>query len=209
MAPVDGSSTKRRYQNSRRMSRNTRFKYADSPRRTLYVVTGVVKSKSWTLGSFYNGLDGCEILVRRRSSGDGIDPCTYKWMYEVNVDDQQGPQNNNYVNQTVIIKGFKLTMWNGWLPIVEMMGSSTLASARTLAGITSDLLRYPSSWVKRTGKSYFDVVKPSSTQIVHSCGLFPVSARRSVPEIISGLYHFSDYCMCKDKVSCSLLTLRT
>lgn len=90
---------------------------------TLYLVTGVFKSKSWTLGSFYNGSQGDEILVHRgpcdRSGTDHTDLFMYDWECEINVDDQEGPQNNTYINQTVLIKGFKMTVRWDWLPVIQ------------------------------------------------------------------------------------------
>ena len=124
----------------------------------LYLVTGVVKSKSWTLGSFSNGSDGSEILVRRRSndgdSSNGADHFMYHWVCAVNVDDQDGPQNNNYVNQTVFIKGFRMTVRGGWFPIVELAEWSDSWFARVLASVCSTLLQQP--WVTRASKSYSD-----------------------------------------------------
>ena len=85
----------------------------------LYLVTGVVKSKSWTLGSFCNGSGGSEIFVRRSSSNvNGT--FTYQWVSETNVDNQQGPQNNHYLNQTVLLKGFKIMRKGGWLPSIAL-----------------------------------------------------------------------------------------
>ena len=137
---------------------------------TLYLVTAVVKSKSWTLGSFYNGSDGSEILVRRWSSGghssDGTDPFMYDWVCEANVDDREGPQNNNYVNQTVLIKGFTMTLREGLFPIVELAEWSDSWFARILARMCSTLFRQ--QWVTRTSKSYPDVKEHLSTRIVYS-----------------------------------------
>ena len=143
----------------------------------LYLVTGVVKSKSWTLGSFYNGSPGSEILVQRRSSGgdssNGTDDFMYDWVCAVNVDDQDGPQNNNYVNQTVLIKGFRMTVKEGLFPPVELGEWGDSWFARVLASICSTLLQQP--WVTRASKSYSDVEDHLSTRTMCSRRTQPVS----------------------------------
>ena len=75
------------------------------------------KSKSWTLGSFCDASRKSEILVTRPCNSAGIS--IYKWKYQSNVDDQQGPKDNFYFNQTVLVQGFKMTMRKGWLPWSE------------------------------------------------------------------------------------------
>ena len=152
----------------------------------LYLLTGVVKSKSWTLGSFSNGSDDSEILVRRRSSGgdssNGTDHFMYNWVCAVNVDDRDGPQNNNYVNQTVFIKGFRMTVKGGWFPIVEFAEWSDWWFARVLASMCSTLLRQ--QWVTRTSKSHSDIKEHLSTRTIingsQSCDFGPTSAVRNI-----------------------------
>ena len=177
---------------------------------TLYLVTSVVKSKSWTLGSFYSGLDGCEILVRRRSSGgdsnDHTGPCMYQWVHELNVDDQQGPQNNSYFNQTVFINGFRMTVREGLFPLVELGEWGDSWFARVLASICSTLLRGP--WVTRASKSYSDVREHLSTQTAYSRRTQPVSERHSVSEFLAGLYRYSGRYTCTDKLSFSRVITR-
>ena len=144
---------------------------------TLYLVTGVVKSKSWTLGSFHNGSDGRKILVHRCSSGGdsngGTDPFMYDWVCEVNVDDQEGPRNNNYVNQAVLIKGFRMTVKEGLFPSAELGGWGDSWFARVLGSVYSTLLGRP--WVTRASKSYSDVEEHLSTRIVYSRRTQPIS----------------------------------
>ena len=147
-------------------------------RDTLCLVTEVYKSKSWTLGSFYGGHRGGEILVHRRSS-HSTGTFTYHWESDVNMDCQMGPENNDYLNQTVLMNGFKITMRAYLLPIVEWAEWSQPRFAHVLGRMTSNLLRH--HWVTQTGKPYSNVMKPSSIQIVHSCGFYPVSARSSIP----------------------------
>ena len=85
---------------------------------TLYLITAVFKSNSWTLGSFHHGSHGEEILIHRRSC-DRAGFSTYHWKSESNVDNPVPPRNNDYLNQAVFLKGFKVTVrWN-WLPMVE------------------------------------------------------------------------------------------
>ena len=109
-------------------------------RGTLFLVTGVFKSKSWTLGSFYGGYRGAEIVVYRRSSRD-TGTFMHYWEYETNVHAKQGPPDNNYYNQTVLISAFKLTSRNGWLPVVERVAQSMQSFPYVLAKMTSSLLR--------------------------------------------------------------------
>ena len=143
----------------------------------LYLVTGVVKSKSWTLGSFYNGSHGSEIFVHRQSRGGdssgGTDPFMYEWVCEVNVDDRDGPQHNNYVNQTVLIKGFRMTVREGLFPPVQLEGWGNSWFARALASMCLTLLRGP--WVTRASKSYPDVRERLSTRTAFSRRTQPVS----------------------------------
>ncbi|KAH0828722.1 hypothetical protein J3R83DRAFT_3133 [Lanmaoa asiatica] len=75
-------------------------------RDSLYLVTGLYKTRSWTLGSFHKGSLGEKILVDRNVTGGEA----YKWMPAFEVDYRPGPQNNSYENQTVLIKGFRMTV---------------------------------------------------------------------------------------------------
>ena len=74
---------------------------------TLYLITAMVKSKSWTSGSFHYGFRGSKIFVHRQLCGDSV---SYDWICEAGVDDPVTPINNSYLNQTVFIKGFKMTV---------------------------------------------------------------------------------------------------
>ena len=91
------------------MSQDAHLDGADMPKKdSLYLLTAVYKSKSWTLGSFRDASKGSEILVTRPCDSTGIS--MYKWQYQSNVDDQQGPKNNFHFNQTVLVQGFNMTM---------------------------------------------------------------------------------------------------
>ena len=103
------------------------------------------KSKSWTLGSFYGASKGSEILVTRPCDSAGIS--MYKWQYQSNVDDQQGPEGNSYLNQTVLVQGFKMTTRKGWLPVDEWSEWSDWWFARILAKLC---LAMSPQWLTRT-----------------------------------------------------------
>ena len=117
---------------------------------TLYLVTAVFRSKSWTLGSFYKGSNDCAILVNQLPRGSP-DPFMYDWVCEVNMDDKEGPKNNDYLNQTVLIKGFKITMRWDWLPVVERLGGNEWWFISFLASLWSAVLL---RWLRRIGKLY-------------------------------------------------------
>ena len=89
---------------------------------TLYLITAAFKSKSWTLGSFYDGSHGDKILAHQYFDSSGSDmtgSSSYRWECESNIDNPVSPRNNPYLNQTVLLKGFKVTVRWDWLPIVE------------------------------------------------------------------------------------------
>ena len=110
---------------------------------TLYLVTAVFKSKSWTLGSFHNGPHGGEILVHRQPCDGSNSTATfmYDWECVTNLDDQEGPKNNPYTNQTVLIKGFRMTVRWDWLPIVERAEWADWWFACFLASLWSTISR--------------------------------------------------------------------
>ena len=162
---------------------------AIAKRNSLYLITAVYKSKSWTLGSFEKGTPGKEILVQRQSCNDSGTDSTYEWKYEINVVPQQGPGNNYYVNQTVLIKGFKMTVMWGLLPIVEQVEKTRWWITNFFLSLWST---FSQRWLSPVGKQCSHVVKHLSTQTVYSHRLLPVS------ELFSGLYRCLEYCMCKD-----------
>ncbi|KAH0836403.1 hypothetical protein J3R83DRAFT_8003 [Lanmaoa asiatica] len=83
-------------------------------RDSLYLVTGLHKTRSWTLGSFYKGFPGGEILVSHHTTGSEA----YNWTSAFEMDFQPGPRNNKYENQTIFIKGFRMTVrWNSFRAI--------------------------------------------------------------------------------------------
>lgn len=162
-------------------------------RDSLYLITAVYKSKSWTLGSFQNGSCGKEILVYRRPfDSPGTSCSTYEWQYQINVDDQQGPTSNSYVNQTVLIQGFQMTVRRGWLPVVEWGEWSDSWFTRALAKMFSAVLWQ--QWVTRTSKSCSCVMEYFSTRIMDSHRLHPIS------EFISGPCYYQFTVCAKTKV---------
>ena len=119
-------------------------------RDTLYLITAVFKSNSWTLGSFFNGSCGDKILVHRRpDGGSGNDSLPYHWQCQTNVDDQQGPKNNHYPNQTVLIKGFKMTVRWDWLPIIQR---AEMAEWWLVCFLTSLWWTISRQWLSRIGE---------------------------------------------------------
>ena len=146
------------------------------------------KSKSWTLGSFYDAPNENEIVVYRACDSAGAS--TYKWEYESNVDDQQGPNNNSYHNQTVLIKGFKMTVRWDWLPIVERVERTEWWFVCFLTSLWSTI-----SWRWLSRIRGWSLLLPCTT---YQCKLY---RRRQHPdsEFLSGLSHHSNYCMCGGK----------
>ncbi|KAG9316997.1 hypothetical protein JVU11DRAFT_1177 [Chiua virens] len=80
----------------------------------LYLLTAMYKTKAWTLGAFSDGFSDGEIYVDRQSDTD-----PYKWECSFTMDHQQAPQNNSIPNQTVFIKGFKITVNPDLLRVLE------------------------------------------------------------------------------------------
>ena len=119
---------------------------------TLYLITAVFRSKSWTLASFHNGSHGDKILVHRRACDsfgcDRIGSSRYHWECESNVDNPVPPRNNAYLNQTVLLKGFKMTVRWDWLPIVERAEKIEWWFICFLASLWSAILR---GWLSRIG----------------------------------------------------------
>ncbi|KAG9308485.1 hypothetical protein JVU11DRAFT_11829 [Chiua virens] len=76
-------------------------------RDSLYLVTAVYKTKSWTLGSFDHGASGKKIHVYPE---DDSAPVAFRWVSAFHTDSQQAPKGNNHLNQAVFIKGFKITV---------------------------------------------------------------------------------------------------
>ena len=145
------------------------------------------KSKSWTLGSFRGESRGKEILVYRQPSDSSNNSSSmYEWQYQINVDDQQGPKSNSYINQTVLIKGFKMTRQKGAFPIVEWAEGTEWWFARALAKLCSIMLRQ--RWLTRTSGLCSHVMDHLSLRSLYSHRLHPI------PEFLSGPYHCSDYC---------------
>ena len=118
---------------------------------TLYLITAVFKSKSWILGSFHNGSHGDKILVYRKPCDSSNSTATfmYEWECETNLDDQEGPHNNPYMNQAVLIKGFRMTVRWDWLPIVERAERVDWWLACFLASLWSTVSRW---WLGRVGE---------------------------------------------------------
>ena len=164
---------------------------------SLYLLTAVYKSRSWTLGSFYDGSKDDEILVYR--SGDNTSNSEYKWKYQSNVDDQQGPKNNPYLNQAVLVKGFKMTVrWR--LHIVERVERPEWLFICILASLWSAVSW---QWLNRIRECCSLIMCGLSMQIVHR------HRKRPDSTFLPGLRCYSHYCMCKTQRFFSLFTLWT
>ena len=164
-----------------------RFANKDS----LYLLTAMYKSKSWTLGSFYDAPNENEIVVYRPC--DSASVSMYKWDYKSNVDDQQGPKNNSYHNQTVLIKGFKVTVRWDWLPIVQQVEMTEW----WLVCFFTSLWR----WLSRIRG--WSLLLPCST---YQCKLY-IGIDNIPTHCFSQVCPVTHYYMCRDKLSFSLITL--
>jgi len=127
-------------------------------RDSLYLLTGVYTTSSWTLASFYKGWDGGEIRVAHHHEKPGPETKTYKWRSQFEADFQPGPNNNRYENQTVLIKGFKMTVrWAGKLTVVEHVAGwqSTFASfGATLLALLMMIVSMSQSWLPRSTSKF-------------------------------------------------------
>ncbi|KAF8123155.1 CHAT domain-containing protein [Boletus edulis] len=117
-------------------------KYAQ--RDSLYLITAAYKTKTWTLGSFYEGSPGKDILVHRESGENSV----YKWEYQFNVDHRRGPGNNDNDNQTVLIQGFRITVRWDWFRMIERVERPERWFARVLA--TFWPIRKSLRWLSQT-----------------------------------------------------------
>ena len=115
-------------------------------RDTLYLIIAVFKSTSWTLGSFFNRSRDEEILVHRRSCAGSF---SYHWVCETDMDNPVPPINNCYLNQTVLIRGFKMTVRWDWLPIIQR---AEKAEWWLVCFLTSLRLTISRRWLSRIGE---------------------------------------------------------
>lgn len=83
---------------------------------SLYLVTGTYKSRHFTLASFNTGHPRGKMLVKRK---DGRDAGMYQWDCAFTVDSRTSLENNKYENQTIFIKGFRMTVRWSCLPVIE------------------------------------------------------------------------------------------
>ncbi|KAG6369268.1 hypothetical protein JVT61DRAFT_15513 [Boletus reticuloceps] len=114
-------------------------------RDSLYLITAAYKTKTWTLGSFYEGLPGKEILVHQQS---GENTTVYRWEHQFNVHHRQGPGDNDGDNQTVLVQGFRITMRWDWLRMIERVERPERWFARVLA--TFWPIRKSLRWLSQT-----------------------------------------------------------
>ncbi|KIJ65879.1 hypothetical protein HYDPIDRAFT_109946, partial [Hydnomerulius pinastri MD-312] len=82
--------------------------------RSLYIITGFYKARSWSLGSFNNPTDATGKILARR---DDNNPNIYLLEFTFPADRRHscGSDDSGSINQTVFITGFKITV-SGWLP---------------------------------------------------------------------------------------------
>lgn len=129
-------------------------------RDSLYLVTGVYTTRSWTLASFDKGLLDGEILVEQHNGEPGHEMGAYKWGCAFQTDFRPGPKNNRYENQTVLIKGFKMTvrLAGRFAEVKHVAGweSTTFASfGIVLLALLAKLFAMSPSWLPRIASRSF------------------------------------------------------
>ncbi|KAI6017268.1 hypothetical protein PISMIDRAFT_679577 [Pisolithus microcarpus 441] len=82
--------------------------------RSLYLITGFYKARSWSLGSFSNPSDDTGKILARK---DDNNPDVYILEFNFSADcrHSRGSEKSGSINQTVFITGFKITV-SSWLP---------------------------------------------------------------------------------------------
>ncbi|KIJ10528.1 hypothetical protein PAXINDRAFT_85912 [Paxillus involutus ATCC 200175] len=82
--------------------------------RSLYLITGFYKARSWSLGSFNKPTNAPGKILARR---DDINPNIYLLEFTFPADRRhsRGGEDSGGINQTVFITGFKITV-RSWLP---------------------------------------------------------------------------------------------
>ena len=107
---------------------------------SLYLVTGTYKACDFTLASFNTGhLDG-KMLVEKQDKQPGHDTGTYIWTCAFEAYCRTGLQNNKYENQTIVIKGFRMTVRWSWLAVIEHVTRSESPIMRRIASLVAILL---------------------------------------------------------------------
>lgn len=118
----------------------------------LWLITSMIKSKSWTLGSFYGEPTGSDISVSPQLSDGAGGTSTYNWVSHMKLDTdfQLGPENNDNFNQTIFLRGFKIVRWRWLAAIVELAEGQDLSFVGHLAQMC--LNKLPERWVTETSK---------------------------------------------------------
>ncbi|KAG9309119.1 hypothetical protein JVU11DRAFT_11014 [Chiua virens] len=173
-------------------------KYAK--RDALYLVTTVYTTKAWTLGAFYNGFLGGNITVCHRPPDDTH---KYKWLYPFNVDHRQSPKDNRDINQTVFIKGFKMTVRWKWLPVVQELHKTERRFARVLATLRS--IMRSREWLFRKDIQHFP--PQTLTQPHHALDIINRVLLDKNPEADVAVAHDNDWIEMFDKKELSLENL--
>ncbi|KAI6166161.1 hypothetical protein EDD17DRAFT_125229 [Pisolithus thermaeus] len=79
--------------------------------RSLYLITGFYKARSWSLGSFSNHTDDTgKILARRDDDNSGI--YLLEFTFSAGSRHSHGGDKDGSINQTVFITGFRITVRN-------------------------------------------------------------------------------------------------
>lgn len=120
------------------------------------------KTREFALGSFSTGHPGGRILVEQQDKQDSHPNAgTYKWTCAFEVYYQAGPQNNYYENQTVLIKGFRMSVRWSWLAVVERVTRAESSFSRKFASLIAALLALlevlfvmAQRWLPRTSESF-------------------------------------------------------
>ena len=100
----------------------------------LYLVTGMYKTRDFTLASFSKAGDSDGKMLVEPDIG------TFKWTCASETYSRTSPPDNKYENQTVLIKGFRMTVRWSWLAVIERVTRSQSPIGRRIASLIAILL---------------------------------------------------------------------
>ena len=151
-----------------------------SDQHSLYLVTGMYKTRDFILTSFNTGRPNQEMHVK---SGK------YEWKCGFTVYSRTSPPSNKYENQTILIKGFRMTVrWS--LPVVEQVTQAPSQISRWIASLIAFLAALLqvvfdtlSKWLSRTSELFYYV----APKILTGC------SRRAHSTFNSGWYFYFTY----------------
>ncbi|KAI6144691.1 hypothetical protein BKA82DRAFT_1000989 [Pisolithus tinctorius] len=133
--------------------------------RSLYLITGFYKARSWSLGSFNNPSDARgKILARRDDNNHNI----YLLEFSLPADHRHSFGDGSRVNQTVFITGFRITV-RSWLPDPVVLKAT---ESETTWFILVCLFKACLNWVRGLSGS---LTWPATISVEHSPKLSEVS----------------------------------